>query len=190
MRRTNQFILIATFLPFCWLAFMAVHELGHVCAATVTGGTVTNVVLHPLAISRTDVSPNPNPITVVWAGPFVGVLLPLLFWGALWKFKIPGDYLARFFAGFCLIANGVYIGVGSFEKIGDAGDMLKSGSPIWTLWIFGIVTVPFGFLIWHRLGEKFGLGESDGQVDRWAVYLAVCLLGLILTATCLISPQY
>ena len=77
MKRTNQFILIATFIPFCWLAFMAVHELGHVVAANLTGGTVTKIVVHPLAISRTDVSPNLNPLAVVWTGPILGVLLPL-----------------------------------------------------------------------------------------------------------------
>lgn len=187
MKRTLQVILIATFLPFCWLAFMAVHELGHVLNAIFTGGTVTNVVLHPLAISRTDVQPNLNPIAVAWAGPLFGVLLPVLFWLALWKFKIPGAYLARFFAGLCLIANGAYIGLGSFEKIGDAGDMLRNGSPIWTLWLFGIITVPLGFLLWHRLGAQFGLGESRGHVDPWAAYLSVALLALMLLATILFS---
>lgn len=189
MKRTNQFILIATFIPFCWLAFMAVHELGHVVAANLTGGTVTKIVVHPLAISRTDVSPNLNPLAVVWTGPVLGVLLPLLFWGAVCSFQIPGDYLARFFAEFCLIGNGAYIGVGSFEQIGDAGDMLKNGSPIWTLWLFGIVSVAIGFLMWHRLGSKFGLGESKGDVDPWAAYLSVALLTFILLATVLLSPM-
>ena len=167
---------------------MAIHELGHVVAANLTGGTVTNIIVHPLAISRTDVSPNLNPLAVVWSGPVLGVLLPLLFWVAAWRLKIPGDYLARFFAGFCLIANGAYIGLGSVERIGDAGDMLKNGSPMWTLWLFGILTVPIGFLMWHRLGPKFGLGESKGAVDQWAVYLSVALLTTILLATSLLSP--
>ena len=30
MKRMNQVILIGSFIPFCWLAFMLVHELGHV----------------------------------------------------------------------------------------------------------------------------------------------------------------
>ena len=167
---------------------MAVHELGHVVAAKLTGGTVTNIIVHPLAISRTDVSPNLNPLAVVWTGPVLGVLLPLLFWAAFWRLKIPGDYLARFFAGFCLIANGAYIGLGSFEGIGDAGDMLKNGSPIWTLWLFGIVTVPTGFLMWHRLGPKFGLGASKGTVEQWAVYLSIALLAIIVLVTSLLSP--
>jgi len=168
---------------------MAVHELGHVIAAYLTGGTVTRIVVHPLALSRTDVFPNLHPTVVVWAGPLIGVLLPLLIWGALWKLKAPGDYLARFFAGFCLIANGSYIGLGSFQGIGDAGDMLTNGAPIWALWLFGILTVPIGFLTWHRLGFRFGLGEAKGNVDPWAAYLSLSLLMLILLATFLLSPR-
>jgi len=190
MKRKNQVILIASFVPFCWLAFMALHELGHMIAGLTTGGNVTKVVLHPFAISRTDVSPNSNPLAVVWAGPIIGVILPLTIWGLFRKFKIPGDYLARFFAGFCLIANGAYIGIGSFGNIGDAGDMMKNGSPIWLLWLFGVITVSIGFYIWHRLGPKFGLGESNGRVDEWAAYVSLGLFTVLFLATFLTSPRF
>lgn len=76
MKRFAQVLLIGTFLPLCWLGMMAVHELGHVLVVLATGGTITAVVLHPLTISRTDVSINPRPLLVVWAGPLLGVLLP------------------------------------------------------------------------------------------------------------------
>jgi len=190
MKRTNQILLIASFLPFCWLAMMAVHELGHVLAARATGGAVTKVVLHPLAISRTDVAPNPAPLRIVWAGPILGVALPLAVWGLFWIAKLPGGYLARFFAGFCLIANGAYLGFGSFGNIGDAGVMIRHGSPIGLLWLFGIVTVPLGFLLWHRLGPSFGLGESNGRVDAGAAYVSVGLFAVMFFATLLLSPRF
>ena len=190
MRRMNQVILIVSFVSFCWLAFMALHELGHVIAGLATGGSVTKVVVHPLAISRTDVSPDPNPLATVWAGPVVGVVLPLLVWSVFRKFKIAGDYLARFFAGFCLIANGSYIGIGSFENIGDAGDMIKHGSPVWALWLFGLITVSIGFLVWHRLGPKFGLGEADGEVDEWAAYVSLAMFTVLYFLAFLISPRF
>ena len=186
----NQVILIASFIPFCWLAFMAVHELGHVVAGLATGGSVTKVVVHPLSISRTDVSPNPNPLVAVWAGPIIGIFLPIVIWGVFWKLRIPGDYLAKFFAGFCLIGNGAYIGIGSFDNIGDAGDMMNHGSPIWALWLFGILTVPIGFLFWHRLGPKFGLGESNGKVDGWAAYTSLGIFVALFLATFLVSPRF
>ena len=77
--RLNQIILIGTFIGFSWLGMQAVHELGHVLGAILTGGRVTTVVLHPLTISRTDVFPNPHPLIEVWAGAiaFSGTNRPL-----------------------------------------------------------------------------------------------------------------
>ena len=157
MKRFHQALLIGTFLPWCWLAMQAVHELGHVLGAVATGGTIQCVVLHPLTISRTDVSPNPHPLAVVWAGPAVGVALPLAFFLAAKTAGFAWAYLLRFFAGVCLIANGGYLGVGSFSRVGDAGDMLRHGSPIWSLWLFGAATVPLGLYLWHGLGPHLAL---------------------------------
>jgi hypothetical protein len=181
MRRFHQVLLIGSFLPLCWLAMMAVHELGHVLGAKATGGTIEKVVLHPLTISRTDVSPNPNPLVVVWAGPLVGVVLPLglLLAGRAARFK--WAYMVQFFAGFCLIANGAYIGVGSFyghDNASGPGVMLGHGSPIWSLWLFGAVCLPFGLYLWNGLGMHFGLGAASGKVDHRAAYASCGLLFL------------
>jgi hypothetical protein len=132
----------------------AVHELGHVLAAWLTGGTVQRVVLHPFTISRTDVSPNPHPLIVAWGGPLVGVGLPIVVAAcSRLVFSAFRRYL-DFFAGFCLIANGVYIGVGSFDAVGDAGEMLRHGSPPWLLAMFGILSATCGLWIWHRLTQR------------------------------------
>ncbi len=176
MRRFHQVLLIGTFLPLCWLAMQATHELGHVLAALATGGTVEKVVLHPLTISRTDVSPNPRPLPVVWAGPCLGVLLPLVIAAVAKASRFQWSYLLRFFAGFCLVANGGYIGAGSFGGIGDAGDMLRHGSPIWLLWAFGAASFAMGLYLWNGLGPKFGLGPAAGKVDHRAAYASCGLL--------------
>lgn len=176
MKHAHQLLLIGTFLPLCWLGMMAVHELGHAIGAVATGGTVERAVLHPLAISRTDVSPNPNPCLVGWAGPLVGVFLPLALLVVFKVGRVSLAYLPQFFAGFCLVANGAYIGVGSFGRIGDAGDMLRHGSPIWLLWLFGAVAVPVGVYLWNGLGPHFRLGTAAGKVDHRAAYFSCALL--------------
>jgi hypothetical protein len=135
--RFHQFILILTTLPLSWLGMMVVHEFGHVVGAWWTGGTVSKVVLSPLTISRTTLSHNPAPLLVVWSGPVLGVLIPLSAWLIARQFKMPGAFLLRFFAGFCLIANGAYIAFGSFDNIGDAGDLLVHGASKWQLWTLG-----------------------------------------------------
>lgn len=173
-------MLIVSVLVGCWFAMQDVHEFGHVAAAWLTGGEVSRVVIHPLTISRTDLGRNPCPAFVVWAGPVVGCVLPLVGWGVAEAFGWSWKYLLRFFAGFCLIANGAYIGVGSFDGIGDAGVMLRNGSPTWLLWAFGAVAVPIGLVLWHKQGKHFGLGDANGRVNVLAAYVSLAILvGLI-----------
>jgi hypothetical protein len=180
MNRLLQLLLIATFLPLCWFGMMAVHELGHVIGAYATGGRVARVVLHPLAISRTDLAHNPHPLIVAWSGPVIGVLLPLVVLGVFRLAGLPGRYLVRFFAGFCLIANGAYLGAGAWAGIGDAGDLLRLGTRIGWLLAFGLLTVPAGLFLWHGLGPHFGLGKGNARVEPGAVAASCGLLLAIL----------
>jgi hypothetical protein len=176
MKRFLQILLIVTFIGFSWLAMQVVHEMGHVLAACLTGAEVAKVALHPLIMSHTELGENPHPLTVVWGGPLSGALFPLLAFGLAAAFKSPGIYLFRFFAGFCLIANGVYIGAGRFLAEGaDPWVMTENGSPLWLLVFFGIVTVPLGLYLWHRQGPHFGLGEAKGKVDGRAAVISAAL---------------
>src|SRR4051812_9104354 len=102
-KRLPQFVLVGSTILASWLGMQAVHEGGHICAALLTGGEVRTIVLHPLTTSRTDLRKNPKPLLVVWAGPVIGVLFPLLMWVVVGSAKLYFSFLARFFAGFCLI---------------------------------------------------------------------------------------
>lgn len=166
---------------------MAVHELGHVAGAMMTGGSVNRVVLNPMTISRTDVSPNPSPGIVVWAGPVIGSLLPL---ALLLVVRRPGfgRAMIQFFAGFCLIANGTYIAIGSLDRIGDAGDMLRTGTPVWLMFVFGAVTTPAGFFLWHRTGSIRTFFNNPAIVTDRKAYGIAALLGIVLLAELLLSP--
>jgi len=164
----------------CWFGMQAVHELGHCLGAWITGGRVQRVVLHPLTISRTDLDANPHPLVVAWAGPIAGGVLPLLAWvaraptrsvgrraanhGSL-RFSSSLCWFLRLFAGFCLIANGLYIGLGSFGAIGDCGDMLRHGSQPWQLWLFGLFTAPLGLYLWHGLGPRLGFVSAPASTS-------------------------
>jgi hypothetical protein len=152
----------------------AIHELGHVSATWLTGGRVTKVVLHPLSISRTDVEPNPQPLIVAWGGPILGAFLPVIAWSVAVIGRVSYVHVLRFFAGFCLLANGIYLGVGSFGSIGDAGDILRLGAPMWTLWLFGIVTAPTGLALWNGLRPKFQLAMG-GNLHSPLLTAGICL---------------
>ena len=166
----HQTVLIVFTILASWLGMQAVHEAGHVIGALVSGGSVKQVVLYPLTISRTDLALNPAPLIVVWAGPIFGTLFPGALWGMLAKLRMHGMFVLRFFAGFCLITNGAYIGVGSFDRVGDCGEMLRHGSDHWHLWLFATITIPIGFWLWHRQGQHFGLGAAKGNVNYIVAY--------------------
>jgi hypothetical protein len=140
-RRMLSALLIVSTCLFSWLAMMAVHEFGHVLHAWLSGGRVERVVLHPLAISRTDVNPNPNPAFVAWGGFVWGSALPLALVWAVRQARLRDAYLFQFFAGFCLIANGAYLASA------------------------GIIAAGCGLWLWNGLGPRFGLGHPPCDVD-------------------------
>jgi hypothetical protein len=189
MPRFFQVVLISSMLALSWLLMQVIHELGHVAAAWASGGTVTKVVLHPLTISRTDVEPNPQPLVVAWGGPIVGVVLPLALWSIAAALRVRSVFLVRFFAGLCLLANGLYLGVGSFNAIGDAGDILHHGSPIWFLWLFALGCVPAGLLLWNGTGRHFGLGDAREFDSPMLVYGCVATLAAVVVLEVVFSGQ-
>jgi hypothetical protein len=178
-------ILIVSVIAGSWLGMQAVHECGHILAAKISGAVVTNVALHPLGLSRTDVAESTSPLFVVWAGPLFGVAMPLLFWAVAALLKLRGAFVFRFFAGFCLIANGLYLGLGSFDQVGDCGEMLRFGSTLWQLWVFAALTVPVGFFLWHGQSGHFGFGPRKREVDGGVacgtavVCVALVVIGVI-----------
>lgn len=173
-------VLIAVFLPFCWFAMQTVHELGHVAGGILAGGELRRVVLHPAEISRTDFAENPRPLVTVWSGPVIGIALPLAIWLLSVRLKSGEAFLARFFVGFCLIANGCYVGIGWTIRAGDAGTMLRHGSPVWLLVLFGLSCVPAGLACWHGQAAWFGIGRGRKHVAwRTAVISASLLTGTL-----------
>jgi hypothetical protein len=152
VHRVWQILLIVSMLAGSWQGMLAVHELGHVINAWLSGGTVTKVDLPLIGFSQTHVLPNPHHQFTAWGGALWGTLLPLVLWAVTRRCAKAFGFLAAFFAGFCLIANGVYLAAGSF-----------------------IVAAMVGLRLWHGLGPHFGLGNG-GVVDRSAAITAMCAL--------------
>lgn len=147
-----------------WLALLAVQEFGHVLHAWLSGVRVERVVIPLMGFSRTDLLGATTTRFIVWGGPAWGCAIPLVALAIGWtRPRIRRILLA--FSGLCLIANGAYLGAGSFLAAGDAGDLLRLGTPGWTLWLFGAITVSAGLYCWHLLGPQLGL-SSRGDDPR------------------------
>lgn len=154
---TMQFrywLFVLLFLTICWFGMQAVHELGHVLAAWGSGVTVERVVLLP--ISRTDTSNVAYPLFIYGAGAVFGTVFPVLLWLTIRLLQWRTVYLFRFFAGFCLVANGAYIGC-DFSVIGptDAGLLIEHGASRWVLVLFGVLCMSGGLYLWHGQSRYF-----------------------------------
>lgn len=174
-----------------WLGMQIVHECGHAVGAWLTDGRVVRVVLHPLAISRTDVNPNPVPAVVVWLGPIAGCCLPILTaclltqihrcnamhaTAKLWQ---RASSMGWFFAGFCLIANGAYLVFGTLDRVGDCGEMLRTGTPAWAIYSFGTLAIVLGFSCWQQLGSFRDWFNSQERSQSEAVAISVATMLLV-----------
>jgi len=153
-RRAVQLLLLCLFLYTCWLGMMVVHELGHVFHARLSGGTVSAVRVPLVGFSITELSSNPRPHFVAWGGAMWGCLVPLVAWAVFAATGTRGRRVAQFFAGFCLVANGLYLGVGWTQRAGDAADLRRYGTPVWVLVAFGVFATGAGLYLWHRLGAS------------------------------------
>ena len=165
---------------------ITVHEIGHVLGAAISGGQCVTVVLHPLAISRTDVNPNPHPLIVAWMGPVVGVASPLVAARFLWHSDGCKAGILKFWAGFCCVSNGAYLGCGAFDAVGDSGESLRFGSPFWTLLVFGVVCSGLGLFIWHKMGSVVGFLKRRSTIiaaQSWWQMLLVAVVTAIVQLT-------
>lgn len=188
MNRVYQAVLIVSAVLFSWLGMMAVHESGHVLHLWLTGGTVDYVILNPLAISYTHPGRNPYPLIVAWGGAVWGSVIPIGILAAVRVIARSWAYLAAFFAGFCLIANGAYLSGDAFLQGGDGRELVAHGSQPWLLIVVGLAAVAAGLWLWNGLGKHFGLGEARGRVDRRAAVGTAAALVVVLLLELALCP--
>lgn len=135
---------------------MAVHEAGHCAGVWLSGGAIDSVEIPLFGFSQTRYAENPHPLFTTWAGPAGGTLIGLILLGLATVLRGATRHAVLFFAGFSLIANGLYIGLGGFDRAGDCGDLLRNGASLWQLIVFGLTSTVAGFSAWHRIGPIKG----------------------------------
>jgi hypothetical protein len=109
-----------------------------------------------LPISRTDTANVECPLFVYGASAVFGVVFPVLLWLVVGGLRLKIAYLFRFFAGYCLVGNGAYIGC-DFSVIGptDAGLLIEHGANRLVLILFGVLCVSAGLFLWHGQSQLF-----------------------------------
>ena len=160
MPRGATFLAIVLGLYPSWLGMMAVHEAGHVLHAWLSGAKVSAVRVPLVGFSLTQLSTNPHPHFVAWGGPVWGCVVPVAAWAIFRRRRWRGWEALQFFAGFCLVANGTYLGAGWLMRAGDAADLARHGTPVAVLVGLGVIAVGAGLYLWHLLGRGRAVGTA------------------------------
>lgn len=117
------------------------HEIGHVIGGAVCGAHLQNLDLAPWRLPYSVHSPDPHPKVTLWAGPLLGVLMPL---AAAWLLRRPA---AWFIADFCLLANGSYLALSCLagDRLLDGPRLLAAGVSPLTLAAYCLITILVGY---------------------------------------------
>ena len=178
---STAILLIVSWMFFCWLAMQLLHEIGHLLAAWWCGAEVVQFHFGLLTISHTMLNDSGQTagtlLMVTWAGPIVGMLLPLLLWGTAAMVRCQETFLIRFLAGFCLVANGCYLLFGPSDGFADTGVLLVHGATRWQLILVGLIGMISGFFIWNNQGNDFGIGKNPKLVGKRSLCLSLTALG-------------
>jgi hypothetical protein len=94
-----------------------------------------------------------------------GIAMAALLLGLSRFVDAPSQQALRFFAGFSLIANGLYLGLGGFDRVGDCADLLSHGAGLGQLVAFGIGATALGTYSWHRMRPVRGWFRSADDLS-------------------------
>ncbi|MEM1446270.1 MAG: hypothetical protein AAGF84_09460 [Planctomycetota bacterium] len=136
-----------------WFVMTLTHELGHVLFGWLGGATLVELELLGLPYSFYD--PNPWPTLMLWGGPVVGVVVPVLGAEVVRLVFGTGSVASRtawFVADFCVLANGAYLALAwwSGNATLDTARLLEAGvHPAWIV-AYCALTIGVGYVCFRR----------------------------------------
>ena len=144
-----------------WVVMTMTHEMGHVVGGWCSGGQLQTVDLLPWHLPYSLFNPNPKPLVTLWCGPILGVVVPLGL-----AFVIRRDW-SWFVAGFCALANGVYLALAWFsdDRFLDTPQLLEHGAnPLW-IGLYCLLTIGFGYPAFRRACIRCAGGAKTGELN-------------------------
>ncbi|WP_229360826.1 hypothetical protein [Fuerstiella marisgermanici] len=157
IRRTAKFVAL---LAVSWVVMTFTHEVGHLIGGMICGATLTDYDLAPWRMPYSLHSPDPHPLITLWAGPILGVAIPLTI----------ADVAQRrwvwFIADFCLIANGSYLALAwvSGDRFLDTPRLLDAGTHPAIIVVYCVLTIGIGY-VWFRADCIYYLAGETNPKD-------------------------
>ncbi len=154
---------IATFvalLAASWVVMTFTHECGHIVGGMTCGARLVDFDLAPWRMPYSLHSPDPHPLVTLWAGPLLGVAIPIVFAAFVRR------RWAWFIADFCLIANGSYLALAwiSGDRFLDTSRLLHAGAHPAAILIYCVLTIGAGY-VWFRADCVYYL--KGVRTEKW-----------------------
>ncbi|TWT49229.1 hypothetical protein Pla22_44210 [Rubripirellula amarantea] len=164
------------------------HEIGHLVGGWCGGATLVDVDLAPWRMPYSIHHPDPHPRLTLWAGPLLGVIVPvgtaILVQGHKTRRQTKQQTQqptrrqawrkwAWLVADFCLLANGTYLAIAwvACDRFLDTPRMLAAGvSPIFIA-AYCVVTVSVGYVRFRNdCVVFFSRRESSNSSEGSSIY--------------------
>ncbi len=157
----NRFVNFGLLFVASWTVMTMSHEVGHLVGGWAGGGTLADFDLAPWRLPYSVHNPDPNPRLTLWAGPLLGVAVPVAAALALRR------NWSNFVADFCLIANGTYLALGwaTGDPLLDTPKMLAAGTSPALIATYCVVTIGVGYARF-RADCVFALTPRGPSRDR------------------------
>lgn len=138
----RRWLRLALLLIAAWCVMVLSHETGHLLGGWLGGGKLQQADLRPWALPHSHFEPDPHPLLTLWAGPILGVLVPLVV--ALLS-RQPAAWLI---AHFCLLANGCYLLTAWVDGGShlDTTRLLAQGASPLQIIAYCAITIAWGYL--------------------------------------------
>lgn len=152
---------VGLLLVLSWCAMTMTHEAGHLIGGWTSGGTLKDADLCPWHLPYSIFEPNPNPLLTLWAGPILGVAVPLLAASLIRRSE------GWFVGWFCCLANGLYLAIAwwSGEQYLDTTQLLNHGAHPVSIAAYCALTISTGY-VGFRKSVLMVLAGSQAKVNE------------------------
>lgn len=129
-----------------WVVMNFAHETGHLIGGWLGGATLRSTELRPWRLAYSLHEPDPHPLLTLWAGPVLGVLMPLV----LAVFS--RHRFIWFLSNFCMLANGIYIAISwiTGDRFLDSPRLIQEGAWSISLVAYCLFTIVPGYFLFRR----------------------------------------
>ncbi len=180
MKTFQRCLIVLGAFVFAYNAGNLIHEFGHGINVLATGGSIGRISISPLSWSYISYAGGGEARATTWGGFLWETILPLLIFLGLWCIKSRASFWALLLAMVALATTAIYMLVGAFLDIGDAGFLVRVGLPTWPFVAIGAGLLLLCLLLALPLGTLLGIGRGRCSFAKTCLIVGAPILAYLL----------